>query len=611
MKRNFQIVLLLFFVFTFSRQLFAQDEKSDAVYLSLTKEYTLNPDGSMDYRYAKEQKLQTYRSFHSLYGETFIVYNPTEQQLRFNEVFTVMADGKKVITPKNAFNEVLPGFAANAPAYNTLREMVITHTGLERNSTINLDYTIHSSKGSFPSLSGNELLAETEPVKTLVLRIRIPMDKELYYQVFNAEFPPTKTREGIWQVFTWNLKDLPALSAEEAQESGNSHYPRLIFSTIGNRNGAFPFLTTQPAFGYAATDAMKSELALWTKDIKDKFDIMLKIQEKVVGDFRLIPVPLRYAGYRSRTAEQVWNSNSGTSLEKTLLLTTLLKSAGIDATPFAIVNASFFEEKIGTLTDIEDFGVKVVLKEEGTIWISATTLNPVCLKSSVPSKVFITLDPAAKPVILKTGTTNFYATLMGTFLVSSDPILTGEISISLRGTAYPWLGVSRDKNKIKNGLSGSLSGSALTGIKESSITAEALFQTLSVTAEKPFRKDSNYYYLTLPSIGTGVDGWGIKTLSIRRETPFELPAPVDENYQLTFSLPSGMTIFTPAKKTEYSNKAGSFSFEIKQAEGKIIVKRQLKIDKRLITVDNYADLKVLMDAWNNPRYRELVFTTAK
>ena len=152
MKPIKSISIFSIFYLLSSISLFSQDENYDAVYLQITREYTLNADGSMDYRFTKKQKLQTYRSFHSLYGETFIVYNPDFQTLKINDVHTIMADGKKVTAPANAFNEVLPGFAANAPAYNKLREMVITHPGTERNAVLNLDYQLHSNKGFYPSL---------------------------------------------------------------------------------------------------------------------------------------------------------------------------------------------------------------------------------------------------------------------------------------------------------------------------------------------------------------------------------------------------------------------------------------------------------------------------
>ena len=136
MKKIFPFIIA--FILLSASAAMAQDPNpagtpsSDAQYISLLREYTLNADGSMDYRYVKEQKLITYRAFHSLYGETFVTYNPSFQKLTVNKCFTVMADGKTVETPSNAFNEILPSFAAGAPPFNQLRDLVITHTGLER-----------------------------------------------------------------------------------------------------------------------------------------------------------------------------------------------------------------------------------------------------------------------------------------------------------------------------------------------------------------------------------------------------------------------------------------------------------------------------------------------
>lgn len=602
---------LYLFILSFPSKLFAQDSKYDAVYLSVIKEYTLNPDGSMDYRYAKEQKLQSYRSFHNLYGETFIVYNPLYQNLKINESYTLMANGKKVTTPVNAFNEVLPGFAANAPAFNAIREMVITHTGLERNATIYLDYTIHSNKGSFPALGGNELLAEAEPLKNLIIRIRIPAEVDLFFKVFNADFPPAITKEGSFKVFTWQLKDLSAYSPEDHQPGDRARYPRLIFSTKNNYSNVLSFLTNQPAFQSKPTEPMKSAVVKWIDEIKDPLEIALKIQEKVVNDFRLIAVPLRYTGYSCRTPDQVWNSNYGNSLEKTLLLTTLLNSANIDAKPSFIANKDQYDDKVATLSCIMDFGVKIKLKEVGTIWLSATSLNPVSLENAHPGQILITPEQPSKYSFETSNNKGGNAHLLATFIVSSDPILTGEISISLRGTTYPWLDVLRDKNKIKNGIHGSISGKALTGIKESNITRDALFQTFSVKTDKPFRKDTGFFYFTLPEIGSGIDSWNIKTLSIKRVMPYEIPSEIEEAHQLTFTLPVGITLFTPVQKNEISNKAGSCLFEIKYNEGKMVLKRQIKIVKRDFTPETYMDLKLLLDHWNNPRHRELIFKSVQ
>ena len=242
MKRKKSILLFSIFYLPFSILLFSQDENYDAVYLQITKEYTLNADGSMDYHFTKKQKLQTYRSFQSLYGETFIVYDPDFQTLKINDVHTIMADGKKVPAPANAFNEVLPGFAASAPAYNNLREMVITHPATERNAVLNLDYQLHSVKDFYPALMGNEVLSENEPVKELVVKIMIPSSEKLNYKLLNIDLEPAVTNEGGSRLYTWTFKDLSAIPAEEFQKGGNDLSPRLIFSTESDREKLTPGL---------------------------------------------------------------------------------------------------------------------------------------------------------------------------------------------------------------------------------------------------------------------------------------------------------------------------------------------------------------------------------
>ena len=152
----------------------AQTEKADAEYQSILKEYTLHEDGSIDFHYSKQLKLLSHYAFHRLYGETFIITNTDFQTLKINEAYTIMADGKKVVTPDNAFNEVLPRFANNAPAYNHIRELVVTHTGLEVGAVIHLDYTIHSEKGYFPALMFDEVLIESSPVQELVVKVNLP-----------------------------------------------------------------------------------------------------------------------------------------------------------------------------------------------------------------------------------------------------------------------------------------------------------------------------------------------------------------------------------------------------------------------------------------------------
>jgi len=616
MKKSTIFILVLVLCSALSAQ--SQDTKistpssipaSDAEYISVLKEYTLNADGSMDFRYVKEQKLNTYRSFHNLYGETFIIYNPGFQKITVNACFTIMADGKRVETPANAFNEVLPSFASGAPAFNALREKVITHTGLERGAVIHLDYTTHTQKGNAPALMGNEILAENEPVRDFILKVKIPRELNLIYKLVNGAVEPLKSAEEGFQVYTWHVQNAAPLTPEEFQKSLGENYPRVLFSSSGSRNSVYEYLTSQPAFGMKISDAMKAEITALKKDNPDQLSLALKIQEKVINEIHTWPVPMKYTGYRLHTAMEVWNSMGANLPEKAVLMAALIEAAGIEADAVAVSREAFFDEKMGTLADIEDFAVRIELKDAGIQFLSLVSANPQDLGKTWSDKVFIALGQGEKAEYQHTGSAKLAVNMSGSFIVSSDPKLTGELSLETGGAIDPYLGLIRDKNKMKTFVSGAISKSGIKEIKISQSSPETSFQTYTVMVDKPFRKDSVWAYFTIPYCSAGIDSWGIKTLSSKRNQPVEIPCSGEENYEYTLALPAGYSLFTQPNKTEISNKAGHYLFELKQEGNKVSISRKIRLGSRVISSENYTDFKALMDSWNNPRLREVVLSS--
>lgn len=119
----------------------------EAVYKHVEKAYRFDVNGACEFRCKSELRVNTLFAMNELCGETFIVYNPKFQRVKINAAYTIAADGvTRVDVPENAFNTVLPSFAADAPAFNFLRELVITHTALEPGATIVLDYSVFSAE---------------------------------------------------------------------------------------------------------------------------------------------------------------------------------------------------------------------------------------------------------------------------------------------------------------------------------------------------------------------------------------------------------------------------------------------------------------------------------
>ena len=487
--------------------------------------------------------------------------------------------------------------------------MVITHTGLERGAVIHLDYTIHSAKGNAPALMGNEMMAENEPVEDLTVRVKVATGETLFYKLLNGAGEPAKSSENGMQVYTWNLKNVKAISSEDFQKSSYEAYPRVLFSNSGSRNTVLEYLTSQPAMGLKISEAMKSEVLSLKKENPEPLSLALKIQGKVIDDIHLWPVALKYNGYRLHTAEQAWNSMGANIPEKAMLLAALIEAAGIEADVAAVARDAFFDEKLGTLADIEDFAVRIDLKDAGIQYLSVIAPNNQDLEKVQSDKVFIALGQGEKPEYQHSGQAKFSVNMSGAFIISTDPKITGELSFGIAGAVNPYLGLIRDKNKMKNMVAGGFSKADLKEIKLSQSSSETSFQTYTVMNEKPFRKDSSWVYFTLPFCISGIDSWGIKTLPLKRTQAVEIPCQGEENYEYSLTLPSGWALFSPAGKTELSNKAGKYLFEIKQDGSKVTVSRKIKLTSRVIAVENYADFKTLADNWNDPRKREVIFKT--
>ncbi|MBE0646385.1 MAG: DUF3857 domain-containing protein [Bacteroidales bacterium] len=588
--KHLKRILMFALVFSPLAKVVAQDENYDAVYLSLTKEYTLNADGTIDYRCTKTLKLQNYRSFHRLFGETFIVYNPDFQELKVNQAYTIMADGKKVVAPENAFNEVLPGFAAHAPAFNQLREMVVTHTGLEIGSTIFFDYQIHTAKGFFPAFMGSTRLAEDQPVKSMTVVIKTPAKQPLFFHLFNSALMPKETNENGYTIYTWTQTDIPAIEAEAFQKDPLGDYPALIFSSLQNYEPLVEYFTSQEAFQYQTNLAMDGFVGELASENQKKADLVFAIQESVVKDFNLFGVPEEDIGYKIRKPVEVWNSNGGTVAEKAVMMSALLKQAGIRADPVLIFPKNQFNVNIGNLSNLKEWAVKTEIPGFGQTYLSVKQINAFDLMILNPEGVFISLEPGKSFLLAYPPQNKDAISLKGQFVMDTVFQLSGELNGSLSGAAIPFLSLARSEDKLKSYLRGGLSSSKFSSISFPELSPEESNFSGHLTKSEALKKDSDMYYFALPYFSTGLDSWEI-----------------DQSYDFTIAIPENLTLYSGEQEVRITNEAGSFLFLVKEKENMIQVLKEINFKGNNGGAESYKALKELMDSWSLWKTNNLIF----
>lgn len=604
MKNIITIIVLL----TISSLAFSQNEKADAEFLLVKKEYTLNQDGSVDYHYTKELKLLSHYSFHRLYGETFIVYNTEFQTLKINEAYTIMADGKKVVTPQNAFNEVLPSFSNNSPAYNHIREMVVTHTGLEIGTVIHLDYTIHSKSDFYTELMFDETLTEASPVEKLEIRVNVPESKTLKYKLLNIAGEPAVSNENNLKAYVWKFADLPANSKDSYQLKGHLDAPRLLASTAYDFKSAYSDFVNQESFNFKTGDCMEKCLKETSCSKTDQLSVVLDLQKIVANDLNNLNIPSKYTGFKFRSPSETWKSNQGTQLEKVMLLCALYKKSNIKASPVVIIPNTMYDSLFGNLATFTKFAVLVEPEGSNKMLISADKADKQCIGFQQYEKTIVVLDKdKAEPVTFKTKENTSVININGNLHFTKKGIAKGKFDMLLEKSTNPYLAFINDNDAFKSLLKGGISKKDIKSAKIVEISLKNSRTQFEIDSPEALKAYNSYLSFELPHANNGVDSWHINLLPAEREVALETGGLIHEKYQYDLSYDEGLKPVVNPTNIEIKNEVGSVNISFENDDGHLKVTREIKLNKKIIAPSDYAAFKAIMDEWNTKKYTQVIF----
>ncbi len=596
MNRIFFILFILLSGYAFA-------QPSEADFLLLRKDYVLYPDGSIDLNCRQIVKYHTHVSFNRLYGETFIVYNPKHQQLKINESYTTQASGNKIVTPSNAFNEVLPRFAADAPDYNHLREMVVTHTGLEVGATSYLDYTLHTDAGYEPELDRYLTLQEESPVKEYVVTATVPDGKTLSYQLYGIKGNPKITKKNGTTRYEWTFRNIAASSREYYQPEDGRNAPHLIFSTWPSLPAAMQWLAGQVKADQ--TPEMKVQIEKTAKNDQNNSNIgTARTYNYVVGEFAYTPVPLEYNGYKLRSASQAFKSAYGTAAEKMALLMSAMTILGEPVEPVAIY-PSFFEGKVGSLHAIMGFAVSVndsdrpINNPHALFLWSPVERVKYTLSLSKPDYLYIKIseNPTATDQMIQSE-----AKISMNIDIDAEQVNTkGELSVS--GKFYPYVDMLLDVNTPKRLLDRG------TIDKFSKSESDLFPLSISLDGKLSVKELDGYRSFILPEVRDGANSWYMPYLLPSRQTNLEISSPFSETYHYEVKATGGMSFINKDISMVKKNKLGSVKVEIKFDTPNLCkVTRSIELNNNIVSPKEYADFLELINIWRDTNYRTIILT---
>lgn len=528
----------------------AKAPEKDAIYKLISKSYTLNTDGSTEFRKRTELQIFTRMTFDH-FGETFITYNPDFQELIINEAYTIRKDGSKVETPANAFNPMLPDGCTKCERLNGIRTMVVTHTALEYDALIVLDYTIRSKNFFFQELMEKVDLQEEVPVEKYVVSVTAPDYKPAKFQLNGENLSYTKAeskdKDDLTTVYTFtNLPEAPTCDLVFP-----SAWSSLTFYTLDNPEAIISRIATQNSLNKFANEKITEFFRnRFTGEMTD-MDKILLVRDYIHDYIHMNDVDAKTLNYMFASPQQVWESNCATPIEKDILLVGVLQSLGYDA------ELAF---KGNTLSSDLETVVRVTINNR-TYYISANEAEDLSLDA------YYTCTFVTQKSISNTGQKIYSVGVTAAVTFENGKVDAPKVEISRKDITSP-------------------------------LTRSLQSQELRVAKVDVSQIGSKYYELTIDDGNYGTD---VHAVDIPANLTYNLNTKKSfEDYVYTITLPANVRCLTKPMHKEITVENAKLLIDVQVDGQTVTINRQLTLPAEGISAKSVKKFKAMMGEWEAP-----------
>jgi len=535
-------------------------------------------------------------SFNRLFGESFITYNPDWQELNITKAETKSSTGEITKSPFNAYNKVLPGEVGQAVPYMNLREMVVTHTGLERNCEVNFGYSLTSKKGFYPGLIGKIIIGAHEPIKALEIVIKVPKETKINLYMSNNGPIGEKSTKDNFDYYTWKLYDLPLIPVESNQPNMEIFLPTLYISTVTN---------AEIVKHIGVDNESKFELSQKAKEFckeltKNQFtfqDKCFALRNYIYQNVGQTNIDLNYIGWKSIAVQETFDRNVGSKLDRAILLTAFCRALGIKTDLVMTSNFSNAKPDVTLLSQIGEYLVYCTPDNDKDMPLLLDPNNPQTsiLPRTVlrkPSFVMNSMKISLIPGSDEKNTLTFSANIK---ILKEQAEGNGKIRLS--GDYIPDIDNDINNKSINNFFK----KTGWTSDDKGKLNQTSNEISKEVSIKKIYdKKLDEIIEIDLPFISEKLKR--LELIPTSRVTPFAINSLIDEEYNFTIELPKEMKSLFKPEELNVANPIGEVQSRFKTEGNQIQIERKIKINKLYITPDEYHYLYELFSAWRKKNH---------
>lgn len=532
------------------------------------------------------------------YGDPRILFDSRREELRVKTARVHRKDGATVDTKANGINRTTPFGLDLAPDYAGWQETVVTHVGIEKGCTAELEYEIVDLEPR-KNLSGLQVFSAEDPTRLRVVVVRLPQGQEL--TCCRANGAPEPERKG--SCWTWTVRDLPGRTPYDGGSWEGEYFPSIAYSTASSLEESLFDAASKISEAGVPFASCKSAIDKVLEGVNSEEEKILSVQKLSLESVRSVRVPYGLLSSPPRTAQRIYDSGYASTLDRAVLLAAMLRTAGFEAEPVLVSLGRSFCRGAEPPEFFGSVVISVSSKEGGELFLDP--LSPYSRDgfSMLSGKTLVRLGkelsifevPRVDPSANRSSMTIEISPC-------KDGRLAGHGRALLMGVFSPYYmvrsGLSLEKY-AKEHIENLLGGAELKKFSVLSLERHRCEMEFEFEAALSDLAQDERAYLPFP-LPFDAELSGIERVKLERSYIGDAIKLVPCNLEVscTLEIPPGWKLVSLPQESSVKSGIGSAAVTVEaRSDGKKIVRSELSIEQDIAEPSFYADLKALVSSF--------------
>jgi hypothetical protein len=528
---------------------------------------------------------------------------------------------------QTAIVEATPYALQSAYDYDTIRDVMLLHDGVELPCVVETAYTVTEQRDTSLGADGMWVVPGSDPTVRKVLSITRPGGTTLHYTTVPGAPQPELTRAPEQIITCTWVADLVDRLPRPLTDDAIAYEPYVVWSTWPDWAALRDAMMGAIDEAAVLNDALRDSVAHAVEGRELGWTRAEALAKFVKESTRVVNYDNSFWKFRPRPAVRTWETAYGHRLDRTVLATALLREAGFTVTPvLRATGYSAIDRDVPALSWFE-----VVELTVGVDFLRAH-FDPISCAVSVNG-----VDDARRATF-SLGRGDRGPSDPDTYNLSSGFELTASLTrgdegwsgagqLRTFGVLSPYsdmLGVSGETDRFVNEVASSVLGASADGIGLAALEAMGVVATFDVKLEDQEPDDAGRTRLVIGDPSGGILSrlpGDVHTYITERDSPVLLLGPGPTSQTVTLRLdPGDLEVVRLPEPAELTNELGSFSLQVEEKDdGTLVVSRSLTIagavpsseeskryDGLLVEPSDWPLLRALLLEESDPRHRTIL-----